>query len=62
MRPETKSLYPDNWAEISRAVIEDSNRTCQNCHHSDRTSLIVLTTHHKDYDPSNNDRDNLVCL
>lgn len=62
MREETKALYPDNWPEISRACIERANRICKDCGRSDRTSQIVLTSHHKDYDPSNNEDDNLVCL
>lgn len=62
MRPETKALYPDNWVEISKVVIEESERTCQDCGRSDRDFDIILTTHHLDYDPSNNKRDNLVCL
>lgn len=62
MRPETKALYPDNWAEISRAVIDESNHICRDCARSDLTGEVILTTHHNDYDPSNNARDNLVCL
>ncbi len=62
MRPETKELYPDNWAELSRETIEEANHICQDCGRSDRTDDIILTTHHKDYDPSNNDPSNRVCL
>lgn len=62
MRPETKALYPDNWREISQACIERANRICQDCHRTDRTGDIILTSHHKDYDPSNCADDNLVCL
>lgn len=62
MRPETKALYPDNWAEISQACIERANHICKDCRRSDRIDLIILTSHHKDYDPSNNKDDNLVCL
>lgn len=62
MRAETKELYPDNWPEISRACIERADRICKDCGRSDRNVLIVLTSHHEDYDPSNNADDNLVCL
>jgi len=62
MRDETKELYPDNWPEISEACIGRAKRICKDCGRSDRTSSIVLTTHHKDYDPSNNVEKNLVCL
>ena len=62
MRPETKALYPDNWAELSRETIEAANHICQDCGRSDRDDNIILTTHHKDYDPSNNNPSNRVCL
>lgn len=62
MRPETKALYPDNWDEISRACIVAANYTCQECGYHSLTGNKVLTTHHKDYDPSNNAKSNLVCL
>lgn len=62
MRLETKALYPDNWKEISQACIERANRICQDCRRSDLTDPIILTSHHSDYDPSNNEDDNLVCL
>lgn len=62
MRPETKALYPDNWPEISRSVIEENNRTCEDCGRSDRTDHIVMTSHHLDYNPANVSRSNLVCL
>ena len=62
MRPETKALYPDNWAEISRACIERANHTCKDCARTDYGDGVILTSHHKDYDPSNNADNNLVCL
>lgn len=62
MRPETKELYPPDWKDISRKVIERSNRICQDCKRSDAKHEVVLTTHHKDYNPSNNTLTNLLCL
>lgn len=62
MRPETKTLYPDNWPEISRACIDRANHICQDCSRTDYGDGVVLTSHHKDYDPSHNTDDNLVCL
>ena len=62
MRPETKELYPDNWPEISKACIARANHICQDCGQTNYNTTLVLTTHHKDYDPSNNAEDNLVCL
>lgn len=62
MRPETKALYPPNWSEISRLVIERANRICNDCRRTPERHGIVLTTHHIDYNPANNDLANLVCL
>ena len=62
MRLETKELYPDNWQEISRACIDKYQHTCKDCNRTDYGEGVILTSHHRDYDPSNNDDDNLVCL
>lgn len=62
MRKETKELYPENWSDISRMVIERANRICKDCGRSPLTHRVVLTTHHLDYNPAHNSLDNLVCL
>ncbi|MBA7560961.1 hypothetical protein ES708_02595 [subsurface metagenome] len=56
MRAETKELYPDNWPEISLACIERADRTCKDCGRAAREDPVVLTSHHKDYDPSSSGR------
>lgn len=62
MRPDTKALYPPDWEDISRLVRDRANRICQKCKRTPERHGIVLTTHHKDYNPANNDLSNLVCL
>ena len=62
MRPETKALYPDNWKDISRLVILRANRICQDCGRSGQTHKVVMTTHHRNYNPGDNRLSNLVCL
>lgn len=95
-----KTLYADNWREISLAVRERAGNRCETCgvanyalghryedgefvwlktgnsYSEARESakimnlfspslhiiVIVLTVHHKDFDPGNNDPDNLICL
>jgi len=62
VRPETAELYPDNWAEISQAIKEARGWKCEDCGSDRYHPRSKLTVHHKDYDPSNNDPDNLVVL
>ena len=62
MRPETKALYPLNWKQISRWTIEARGAQCEECGRTKEDDGIVLTVHHIDYDPSNNDINNLVVL
>lgn len=62
MRPETKERYSDDWPKISKACIERAGHICRKCRRSGKTGQVILTSHHKDYDPANNDPTNLVCL
>lgn len=62
MRPETKALYPTNWPEISHSTIQARGSRCEACGHNKEDDGKVLTVHHIDYDPSNNDPANLVVL
>ena len=62
MRAETKERYPDNWREISQATIEARGGKCEDCGARSGYSFKVLTVHHIDYDPANNDPANLVVL
>jgi hypothetical protein len=62
MKPETKALYPLNWKQISRWTIEARGAQCEKCGCTREDDGIVLTLHHIDYDPSNNDPNNLVVL
>lgn len=60
MRPETKALYPPDWPEISRRTIEARGKRCQKCGRG--PDVCVLTTHHKDHNPANNDDTNFEVL
>jgi 5-methylcytosine-specific restriction endonuclease McrA len=71
----TKCDYPDNWAEIATAIKCSAGYRCQRC---DLTCLppglsyrhlnlslrrkLTAQVHHRDWNPSHNDRANLVCL
>lgn len=58
MRNETKEKYPKNWAEISQKI-----RTlipiCEICGKTPCDG-ITLTAHHRDYNPANNNPENLL--
>lgn len=56
-----KSLYPDNWPEISAKVIAEAGYKCQRCGQAPDPFFCVLTVHHWDHNPANNDPANLVC-
>ncbi len=67
--PMDRSKYPENWPEISFAVRERANWTCQNCAKQCRrpeepfdTHIRTLTVSHVDHDPANCDPGNLVAL
>ncbi len=67
--------YPDNWEEIATSVKEEANWECFKCGRvgikPGEKSLdlskfprraFILQVHHWDRNPSNNRRENLVCL
>ena len=60
MRPETKALYPPDWPKISKATIAARGNRCERCGQS--YIWCILTTHHKDHNPTNNDDTNLEVL
>lgn len=65
--PINKKDYPENWDEISRTVKERQGWKCLKCGKShrgisDRGTMIILTTHHKDGDKQNNEDYNLEAL
>lgn len=71
IKPELKDLYPENWAEISRARKEAAGWRCEGspaypgCRaehgkpHPATGSIVVLTVAHLDHNPANNDPANL---
>ncbi|AFZ27231.1 putative restriction endonuclease [Cylindrospermum stagnale PCC 7417] len=68
------SRYPENWKEIAVGIKEASGWCCQRCgkiclrpgeKHDLSTSerkAYALQVHHWNCDPSDNRRENLVCL
>ena len=68
--PMNRSLYPDNWEEISNRIrFERAGGVCEWCgvehgefHPDYPDKLVVLTTAHLDHDPKNCDESNLVAL
>jgi len=64
MHPLTRSLYPRDWAHISRRVISERGERgdhCERCGRARRPGT-VLTVHHRDGNPSNCVDENLVVL
>ena len=65
---EKKKLYPDNWKDISWQIRYEAAFKCEICdaenkqNHPITGSKVVLTVHHLDYNPGNNDRKNLIAL
>jgi 5-methylcytosine-specific restriction endonuclease McrA len=64
-----RSRYPDDWGEISLAIRERADWTCENCGLQCRrpgepfdTHKRTLTVSHIDHDPANCDPGNLVAL
>jgi 5-methylcytosine-specific restriction endonuclease McrA len=69
--PIDKSRYPKNWDQIARAIKERVNWRCQECGLDCTPAPIqdrslkakkTLTVHHWDYNPANNNPDNLIAL
>lgn len=72
--PMDRSRYPPNWDDIARRVKEEAGWTCKRCGREcyrpgepvegepTLNRQFVLTVHHKDHDPQNNDPDNLEAL
>lgn len=55
-------LYPPNWPEIARRIKDRANWRCEGCGVPHGAPPNVLTTHHIDYNPQNNEDDNLIAL
>ena len=67
--PMDRSLYPDNWEEISQRIrFERAGGRCEKCKavhglpHPETGSIVVLTTAHLDHNPANCTDDNLAAL
>jgi len=55
--------YPDNWEQIASDLKERHGWKCERCGHPHEVDTgYVLTIHHLDGDPANNQDWNLACL
>ena len=67
--PMDRSLYPDNWEAIARAVKVEADWRCRHCGKQCRrpgeqhiSQKYTLTVAHLDHDPANCERDNLQAM
>lgn len=62
--PMKRELYPDNWEEIANQVKEEAGWKCQRCWapHTQGHPARTLTVHHKDRNPANCKKENLIAL
>ena len=57
------NLYPDDWNVISATIKRQADYTCYICQQCQIDSpTLILNVHHIDYNPQNNEPDNLVVL
>lgn len=65
---EKQKLYPDNWKEISYQVRYNAKFQCEICDalgkepHPVTGAKVILTVHHLDFAPQNNEPYNLIAL
>ena len=65
---EHQALYPENWAEIRKRILERAGWKCEWCGakhgdlHPETGSRVVLTIGHLGHDPENRDEANLAAL
>ena len=63
MKRKSKSTYPPDWAEISKRVKDEAGWKCVRCGHPHELKTgYVLTVHHLDMNPANNEWWNIVAL
>lgn len=65
---ERKKLYPKNWIDISQQVKTRAGLKCEICDvengllHPKSGSKVILTVHHLDFNPQNNEDYNLIAI
>ena len=65
---ENKKLYPANWKAISWQVRAEAGNQCEICDcqngypQRDTGAKVILTVHHLDFNPANNEPWNLIAL
>jgi len=66
--PVDKTKYHPEWDKISLSVKESAEWKCHLCGaehgkpHWKTGSIVVLTVHHRDHDPGNNEKKNMAAL
>ena len=60
IKPENKKLYPKNWKQFSKKVIQSRGLECEICKKMLIKRNVFLTVHHKDRNPANNKKNNLL--
>lgn len=68
IKPERKKLYPDNWDKLSLLIRMKAGGKCELCRaeeqrpHPITGSIVLLTVHHINNDPTDNRKINLIAL
>lgn len=67
IKPENRKLYPPDWDDISIRIRQRAEYECEQCgaEHGRPTptgTIVVLTVHHIDRDPTHNGDENLLAL
>jgi len=57
-----RHLYPNDWDEIAKRIKAKAHWCCEACGVSNGPAPFVLTVHHIDFNPQNNEDDNLIAL
>lgn len=57
-----KDRYPPEWNLIANRIKQKAGYKCQHCGKHHEPPHVVLTVHHKDGNPQNNNDSNLIAL
>ncbi len=61
-RRYSSAPYPLDWVSIASRLKEKRGYCCEGCGHHGSTPGQILTVHHIDFNPANNDESNLLVL
>ena len=61
--PINLKKYPKNWKDVAYKIKSEANWTCEKCGtKQNKLRGIVITVHHKDGNPMNCNKSNLIAL